>query len=164
MRQVWSQILVWMEANGRLTAAGTVGHLIWPGLHAPITQPFGPSPYGFEPSFQGFPHFHTGVDLGGPAGTPILAAADGIVALATSDGIGYGNYVVIVHDGGLTTLYGHLAVIGVKAGDQVHQGQPIGAEGSTGNSTGPHLHFEVRVNGQIVDPMPYLPPADLAAG
>jgi murein DD-endopeptidase MepM/ murein hydrolase activator NlpD len=91
-------------------------------------------------------------------GSPVLAADDGIVVLVGSGPYGYGNYVVVAHSGGLTTLYGHLATAVVKAGDTVSQGQPVGLEGSTGNSTGPHLHFELRIDNRPVDPSPYLPP------
>ena len=93
------------------------------------------------------------------AGSPVLAADDGVVAVAAQGATGYGNYVVVAHSNGLTTLYGHLAAELVKPGDPVVQGQPIGLEGSTGMSTGAHLHFEVRVNGQPMDPRPFLPAA-----
>jgi murein DD-endopeptidase MepM/ murein hydrolase activator NlpD len=131
--------------------------LIWPAHHVTIAQPFGPSPYPFEPAFGGYPHFHTGIDLAGPFGTPILAAADGVVATADVSTVGYGNHVIIAHAGGLLTLYGHLEAMLVKPGDVVKAGQPIGLLGSTGNSTGPHCHFEVRVSGTPVDPRPFLP-------
>ena len=143
------------------------GRLLWPIPHATITQGFGPTPYLFEASYAGFPHFHTGIDLAVPLGTPVFAAADGVVMLARpmadSGGllVGYGNYVIIQHDAGLKTLYGHLLTIGVKEGDIVHRGQLIGLVGSTGNSTGPHTHFEVRIENSPVDPMQMLP--DLAA-
>jgi murein DD-endopeptidase MepM/ murein hydrolase activator NlpD len=93
-----------------------------------------------------------------PFGSPVYAADDGVVALVGSSSSGYGNFVVIAHSGGLDTLYGHLSVALVKLGDRVAQGQPIGLEGSTGNSTGAHLHFELRINQKPVDPTPYLPP------
>ncbi len=142
------------------------GRLLWPLPHATITQGFGPTPYVFEASYAGFPHFHTGIDLAVPLGTPVFAAADGVVVLARpmadSGGVlvGYGNYVIIQHDAGLKTLYGHLLTIGVKEGDVVHRGQLVGLVGSTGNSTGPHTHFEVRIENSPVDPMQMLP--DLA--
>ena len=162
---VWNQVLLWEELN---PAAGgsfpsSAGHstkyrFIWPNQTGVITQGFGPSTLAFEPSFGGFPHFHTGVDVASPQGTPILAADDGVVALVGSGTTGYGNYVVLAHAGGITTLYGHLITATVKQGDHVMQGQVIGLEGSTGNSTGPHVHFEVRVSGIPVDPLAYLPP------
>jgi murein DD-endopeptidase MepM/ murein hydrolase activator NlpD len=163
---VWDQVILWEELNPAAatpfpTSAGhsTRYRFIWPNPTGVITQGFGPSTLAFEPSFGGFPHFHTGVDVAAPQGTPILAADDGVVALVGSGTTGYGNYVVIAHAGGITTLYGHLLAATVKQGDHVTQGQVIGLEGSTGNSTGPHVHFEVRANSQPIDPLPYLPPA-----
>ncbi len=137
--------------------------LIWAAHGVNIVQGFGPSPYPFEPAYGGYPHFHTGIDLAGPFGTPIVAAADGVVAVAESSTVGYGNHVIIAHSGGLLTLYGHLEAMLVKPGDVVKAGQPIGLLGSTGNSTGPHCHFEVRVNGTPVDPRPFLPPLPINA-
>ncbi len=131
--------------------------LIWPAHGVNIAQGFGPSPFPFEPAYGGYPHFHTGIDLSGPMGTPILAAADGVVAAADASTVGYGNHVIIAHAGGLLTLYGHLEAMLVKPGDAVKAGQVIGLLGSTGNSTGPHCHFELRVNGVPVDPRPFLP-------
>ncbi len=131
--------------------------LIWPAHNVGIAQGFGPSPYPFEPAYGGYPHFHTGIDLSGPFGTPIVAAADGVVVAADLSTVGYGNHVILAHAGGLLTLYGHLEAVMVKAGDAVKAGQVIGLLGSTGNSTGPHCHFEVRVNGTPVDPRPFLP-------
>jgi hypothetical protein len=98
---------------------------------------------------------HTGIDLGGKSGLPIIAAGSGIV---TTSGYhsSYGNYVVIDHGDGLSTLYAHLSARGVQKGDRVSAGQEIGKCGSTGNSTGPHLHFEVRVNGKTTNPRPYI--------
>ncbi len=139
-----------------VTGDGT--QLIWPAHGVNIAQPFGPSPYAFEPAYGGYPHFHTGIDLAGPFGTPIVAAADGVVVAADVSSVGYGNHVIIAHAGGLLTLYGHLEAMLVKPGDAVKAGQPIGLLGSTGNSTGPHCHFEVRANGVPVDPRQFLPP------
>jgi murein DD-endopeptidase MepM/ murein hydrolase activator NlpD len=110
-----------------------------------------------------YKRMHTGVDLGGSYGNPILAAADGTVLLvvnpregSNTGGSGYGNYIVIAHAGGLTTLYAHLKNTLVKEGQSVKAGTKIATCGSTGTSTGPHLHFEVRVNGNPVDPLPYI--------
>jgi murein DD-endopeptidase MepM/ murein hydrolase activator NlpD len=145
------------------------GKLLMPIPHATITQGFGPTPYVFEAAYAGFPHFHTGVDLAVPLGTPVFAAADGVVVLAramldqSGNLVGYGNYVILQHDTGLKTLYGHLLLIGVKEGDVVKRGQLIGLVGSTGNSTGPHTHFEVRIDNSPIDPMQLLPAPDPAA-
>lgn len=98
---------------------------------------------------------HPGIDIGAAMGTPIRAAAAGTVIVAAYSG-GYGNLVVIDHGNGLATAYAHQSQIAVSVGQQVAQGQLIGYVGSTGFSTGPHLHFEVRVNGSPVDPMGYL--------
>jgi murein DD-endopeptidase MepM/ murein hydrolase activator NlpD len=130
--------------------------LAWPIAHFVITQGFGPSPYAIEPPYGQYPHFHTGIDLAAPVNSPVTSAADGVVALVGRDPWGYGNYIVVSHAGGLATLYAHLNAVGVAMGQSVLEGQQIGLEGSTGNSTGPHLHFEVRVGGAPVDPMPYL--------
>lgn len=163
---VWNQAQIWEQLNlGTIQAQLSVpsaGHstqtqFIWPMTTGAITQPFGPTDLAIEPSYLGFPHFHTGVDVAAAEGTPVRAADDGVVALVGSGNTGYGNYVVIAHASGITTLYGHLLAAAVSQGAYVTQGQVIGLEGSTGNSTGPHVHFEVRINGTMVDPMLYLP-------
>ncbi len=163
MQSVWTQVQLWSQANSVGPIAASSGHstkyrFIWPEPHAQISQPFGPTTLVLEPAYAGYPHFHTGIDLVEPFGSPVYAADDGIVALVGSSSSGYGNYVVIAHSGGLDTLYGHLATALVKPGQLVVQGQPVGLEGSTGNSTGPHVHFELRINNQPVNPAPYLPP------
>ena len=101
--------------------------------------------------------WHTGIDIsgGGVYGAPIVAAEAGTVILATSH-YSYGNYVIVDHGGGYTTLYAHMSSIGCSVGDYVSKGQTIGYVGSTGNSTGPHLHFEVRVNGSAQNPVNYV--------
>jgi murein DD-endopeptidase MepM/ murein hydrolase activator NlpD len=104
---------------------------------------------------------HTGVDLASPKGTPIYAAGDGIVEKAGWSN-GYGNFTLIKHVNGYETGYGHQSKIIVEAGDKVRQGQLIGYVGSTGNSTGPHLHFEIRINGNYVDPLSVKLPRDHA--
>lgn len=102
--------------------------------------------------FQGFSAFHSGVDLSASTGTPVAAAGLGTVIFAGRNGTGYGNAVVIAH-GTTFTLYGHLSTINVGCGQSVSQGQTIGAVGSTGNSSGPHLHFEIRnANFDALDP------------
>jgi murein DD-endopeptidase MepM/ murein hydrolase activator NlpD len=99
---------------------------------------------------------HPGLDLGVPTGTPIHAAAAGTVVWCGWMS-GYGNLVMIDHHNGLATLYGHQSRVAVSCNQNVVQGQVIGYSGSTGYSTGPHLHFEVRANGTPVDPLGYLP-------
>lgn len=101
---------------------------------------------------QGYTKMHKGTDFGAPTGTPIFAAGDGTVSRAGWHG-GYGKYVSIKHNGTYTTAYGHMSAINVKPGQRVKQGQVIGRVGSTGNSTGPHLHFEVLKNGTQVNPV-----------
>jgi len=98
---------------------------------------------------------HNGVDMNGSMGTPIRASADGVVVLAGPQG-GYGNCTVIDHGSGIGTLYGHQSAFAVLPGDIVKRGQVIGYVGSTGHSTGAHLHFEVREFGQPVNPVPFL--------
>jgi len=117
--------------------------LIWP-VNGPITSGFG----------MRWGTMHEGIDIGVPCGTPIHAAASGTV-IYSGWADGYGNFVVIDHGNGLATAYGHQSAIYVSGGS-VSQGQTIGAVGSTGHSTGCHLHFEVRVNGTPVDPLGYL--------
>ena len=130
--------------------------LSWPMAGGRVTQPFGPSDLLLEPPLGQYAHFHTGIDIAAPFGTTVTAAAPGIVVAVGHTNIGYGNYVVIGHGGGIMTLYGHLLETDVLVGDVVGRGQRIGLEGSTGWSTGPHVHFELRVNDSVVDPMPYL--------
>jgi murein DD-endopeptidase MepM/ murein hydrolase activator NlpD len=163
MQAVWTQMQLWSQSNNVGQIPISAGHstryrFIWPLPTSQISQPFGPSTFWFEPPYGRFPHFHTGVDMVAPFGSPTLAADDGVVALVGSSSQGYGNYVILAHSGGLNTLYGHLSTSLVKVGDRVTQGQPVGLEGSTGNSTGAHLHFELRINQAPVDPTPYLPP------
>jgi murein DD-endopeptidase MepM/ murein hydrolase activator NlpD len=139
-----------------ITSTGS-GQFTWPAMPTVISQGFGPTSLTFEPPFAGFPHFHTGVDLAGALDTPVVAAADGVVVAATPGTTGYGNHIIIDHGNGVLTLYGHLDQLIATTGETVHKGQLIGLLGSTGNSTGPHLHFEVRVQNQPVDPVPFLP-------
>jgi murein DD-endopeptidase MepM/ murein hydrolase activator NlpD len=120
---------------------------IWP-VNGPITSPFG---YRQDPVLGGY-RLHAGVDIAASQGTPIKAAGDGVVKMAGWNG-GYGNFTLIDHGGGLATGYGHQSRIAVSIGQHVSTGQVIGYVGSTGASTGPHLHWEVRVNGTPVDPM-----------
>ena len=163
MQAVWTQMQLWAQSNNIGQIPTSAGHstkyrFIWPEPHAQISQPFGPSTYWFEPPYGAYPHFHTGIDLVEPFGSPVYAADDGVVALVGSSSSGYGNYVVIAHSGGLDTLYGHLSTSLVKVGQVVTQGTAVGLEGSTGNSTGAHVHFELRINQVPVNPTLYLPP------
>jgi len=163
MQSVWAQLQLWLQANNVGHIATSAGHstkyrFIWPEPTSQISQGFGPTTYWFEPPYAGYPHFHTGIDMVAPFGSPVYAADDGIVALVGSSSSGYGNYVVVAHTGGFNTLYGHLSTALVKVGQTVTQGTVVGLEGSTGNSTGPHLHFELRIGQRPVDPTPYLPP------
>ena len=135
-------------------SAGQVVHgsgvFVWP-TSGPITSPFG---YRIHPIF-GTQIYHSGIDIGVDTGTPIVAADSGVVIEADWLG-GYGYAVVIDHGNGLSTLCGHNSELAVSPGQSVQQGQVIAYAGSTGYSTGPHCHFEVRVNGSPVDPMGYL--------
>jgi murein DD-endopeptidase MepM/ murein hydrolase activator NlpD len=125
------------------------GHgLIWP-VNGPITSGYGPRNIG-----NGY-EFHPGIDIGVPTGTPIRAAASGSVTIAGPEG-GYGNYTCIDHGGGLSTCYAHQERFLVSVGQQVAQGQIIGLSDCTGYCFGPHLHFEVRIDGQTTDPLGYL--------
>jgi murein DD-endopeptidase MepM/ murein hydrolase activator NlpD len=168
MQAVWTQVQLWSQSNNVGQIPASAGHstkyrFIWPEPLAQISQGFGPSTFWFEPAYGQYPHFHTGIDLVEPFGSPVYAADDGVVALVGSSSSGYGNYVVIAHTGGLDTLYGHLSTALVKVGQAVTQGQPVGLEGSSGNSTGAHVHFELRINQTPVDPTPYLPPGPPSA-
>lgn len=138
----------------RGTALGPVipgtGRFIYP-VSGPITSPFG---YRVHP-VTGTTRFHSGLDFGVDYGTEIRSADNGVVIHADWMG-GYGNCVIVQHNNDLSTLYGHQSEILVKQGDTVLQGQTLGRVGSTGMSTGPHLHFEVRQGGTPVDPLGYL--------
>jgi murein DD-endopeptidase MepM/ murein hydrolase activator NlpD len=144
--------------------ARSSGKWKWP-MDGVITQGFGCTSYPFEPYEPSCPskHFHSGLDLAADYGTLVHAADGGIVhnfTMGCSWGgglCGYGRYVVIVHAGGFTTLYGHLSSWAVGDGVQVDKDTVIGYEGSTGNSTGPHVHFEMDLAGMPVDPLAYLP-------
>lgn len=130
----------------------TGGEMAWPATASRIiTSPFG---WRIHP-ISGARSFHTGMDIGASYGTPIVAANPGTVISAGWNG-GYGKCVIIDHGGGITTLYAHSSAIYVGVGQTVSRGQQIAAIGSTGNSTGPHLHFEVRTNGNYVNPYPYV--------
>jgi murein DD-endopeptidase MepM/ murein hydrolase activator NlpD len=120
------------------------GQLIWPA-DGVVSSPFG----------QRWGRLHAGIDVPLSVGTPLRAADGGKVVIAGFTG-GYGNYTCIQHTGSMSTCYAHQSSIGTTVGSTVSKGQVIGQSGNTGNSTGPHLHFEVRINGSPVDPMGYL--------
>ena len=152
MQDVSNQIA---ELSRQSAANGSVpmgdGTLIWPTPSCTTTN----SAYGYRVHpIYGTVKFHAGEDIPAGYGAQILAAASGTVVTAGWVS-GYGNYTVIDHGGGLMTAYGHQSSFAVSVGDVVTQGQVIGYVGSTGNSTGPHLHFEVYVNGSTVDPKSY---------
>lgn len=109
--------------------------------------------------FAGSAAMHAGIDLASPSGTPIYATADGIVDRAEWFG-GYGNMVEVEHGKGVSTRYGHMSRIAAKAGQRIKRGDLIGYVGSTGRSTGNHLHYEVRIDGRAVNPMPFLQSAN----
>jgi len=110
--------------------------------------------------FRGGAAMHPGIDLAGPYGTPIYATADGTVVRSGWNSGGYGNLIEVDHGRGITTRYGHLSGILVHAGDRITRGQLIGRMGSTGRSTGNHLHYEVRIDGRAVNPIPFMKSTD----
>lgn len=126
------------------------GQLAWPAA-GPITSEYG---YRTHPIF-GDRRFHIGIDIGAPYGAPVVAADGGVVVFA---GVmsGYGNAIIVDHGNGLATTYNHLSAFLVGSGQSVSRRSPIGAIGCSGYCTGPHLHFEVRINGSPVDPLPFL--------
>lgn len=130
---------------------GAPGQLMWP-VSGPISSPFGMRTNPVSGRFL----MHTGIDIAAEMGSTVVAAAGGrVISAGWNDG-GYGNMIIIDDGGNLSTLYAHLSQIFVGGDQEVKEGQAIGAVGSTGNSTGPHLHFEVRLDGKPVDPMSYL--------
>lgn len=136
------------------------GEFLWPSAtHTKIT-----SKYGMRYWSNGSSDFHTGIDIAGSGvyGTNILAANAGTVIFVKNTyvpGKGYGKYMIVDHGGGYSTLYAHCSSISVKVGQKVDRGEPIGKVGSTGNSTGPHIHFEIRVDGTAKDPLIWFPNA-----
>jgi murein DD-endopeptidase MepM/ murein hydrolase activator NlpD len=141
-----------------LTKAGS-GPQSAGGLVMPTTGVFS-SGFGYRVDPFGLgTTFHAGQDIAAPTGTPIVAATAGTVAIVETpdESGGYGNYTCIDRGGGFATCYGHQSAVFVHVGQVVAQGQLIGLVGSTGASTGPHLHFEVRLSGVPVNPVPYLP-------
>lgn len=145
-----SETLAKRQVNQQLPLI-TAGIMLPPLEKLNFSSPFGPR---VDPILGGA-RMHNGVDLSAPTSTPIRASADGVVVIAGDQG-GYGICTVIDHGSGLGTLYGHQSALGVQVGDEVKRGQIIGFVGSTGKSTGPHLHWEVRQFGQPVNPVPFL--------
>jgi murein DD-endopeptidase MepM/ murein hydrolase activator NlpD len=139
--------------KGQAGGAATVSPrgMIWP-VAGPVTSGFG---WRTHPIFE-TRRFHAGIDIGAPSGSPIAAAATGRVIYAGTQA-GYGRHVIIGHGGGIATLYAHLSSIAVPNGTMLARGGRLGAVGCTGYCTGPHLHFEVRVNGEPDNPMRWLP-------
>lgn len=128
------------------------GEMAWPVPgYTRITSPYGMRTHPITGVYK----LHTGVDISAPIGASFIAANDGIVVKAEYNSA-YGNMVMINHGGGISTLYAHGSQILVEVGQQVTRGQEVLKVGSTGYSTGPHAHFEVRINGQYTDPMPYI--------
>lgn len=141
-----AQALLEHQAQADVAALGTSGKgFIWP-LNGSVTSYYGPR----------WGRMHTGIDIDGYYGQPIVAAKEGQVVLASYYS-GYGNAVIIDHGGGYSTLYAHMSEFNTSTGDWIEQGDVVGYVGCTGSCTGDHVHFEVRVNGGHVDPMPYLP-------
>jgi murein DD-endopeptidase MepM/ murein hydrolase activator NlpD len=156
LEQQENQMLAESQALGGVIAGaqgagGGTGSLIWP-VSGPVLSGFG---YRMHPILH-YRKLHTGIDVGVGYGVPIHAADSGTVIYATWMG-GYGNVIIIDHGRGVSTLYAHQSSLAVGNGARVSRGQVVGYVGSTGLSTGPHLHFEVRLNGNPVDPMGYLP-------
>jgi murein DD-endopeptidase MepM/ murein hydrolase activator NlpD len=143
-----SAVLARLQGPSSSGTAGPIrqgsGSLIWP-VNGPVSSGFG----------MRWGRLHAGIDIPVPSGTPVRAADSGTVAIAGWVG-GYGNYICIQHGSSLSTCYGHNTSLAVSVGQSVGQGQVIASSGNTGNSTGPHVHFETRVNGNPVDPLGYL--------
>jgi hypothetical protein len=135
------------RASGESVATATKGMFIWPSTRREIS--------GWTFHDPGNPG-HIGLDIAARMWDPIVAIADGTVVFAEWGG-GYGNLVIVEHDGGWSSYYAHLSEFAVKAGEEVRQGQLLGGAGTTGYSTGPHLHFEIRYHGRPVDPHVHLP-------
>jgi murein DD-endopeptidase MepM/ murein hydrolase activator NlpD len=157
-QNVYEQIL---KGDSSPDSIGSTGSISGAGFISPVGSNWRDlvtSGYGYRKNPTGpGTEFHSGLDLGVPIGTPVHAATDGKVKTVKYDPNGYGNYAVIDRGDGLCTLYGHCTQVIVSVGQTVHQGDVIAYSGSTGNSTGPHLHFEVDVNGHSQDPRNYLP-------
>ena len=143
------------ELAPSISSVQSEGSFAWPlPGRTTLTSLFG----GRTDPITGKPATHTGIDIPAPKGTPIHCAKSGVVTVSCMGSGGYwsyGNYVVVSHSDGTSTLYAHMGSRAVSVGDTVSQGQELGKVGSTGSSTGNHLHFEIRVNGSRVDPVNY---------
>ncbi len=154
-KQFRSLFQSWKKLDGPVAS----GVIAIPSVH-PVDSLSFTSNFGVRSDpFTHHAHMHAGVDIPGPVGTPVYATADGIVAEAERRG-GYGNLVDIDHGKGIETRYGHLSRILVTANQRVKRGQLIALMGSTGRSTGSHLHYEVRIDGKAVNPAPFLTSTD----
>lgn len=145
------QALYSSSPSSKSLKTSSSGAFTWP-CNGVITSPYG---YRWHPIRGGY-IFHSGLDIGADYGVPIRAASDGVVIMSGWYG-GYGNCLIIDHGGGWSTLYGHCSVLFVSKGQSVSKGTAVASVGSTGMSTGPHVHFEVRYNGSPVDPYSKLP-------
>lgn len=156
---VFTALIAVALCGGTAVASGATGGdvagvgFVKPLTHAWISQGFGCTSFAFEPVDRACPggHWHSGIDLAAARDTPVRATLPGVVTVIVS-ATGYGLHVVIDHGGGLSSLYGHLDTVLVYSGDVVVAGQIIGTVGSSGNATGPHLHFEIRRDGIAEDP------------
>ncbi len=150
IKKVEAEILTAARMNIGYDYVG--GEMAWPVPgYTLITSPYGMRTHPITGVYK----LHTGTDISAPMGTDFIAANDGVVAKAEYN-YAYGNMVMINHGGGVSTLYAHGSQILVEVGQSVTRGEPVLKVGSTGYSTGPHAHFEVRINGQYTDPMPYI--------
>jgi murein DD-endopeptidase MepM/ murein hydrolase activator NlpD len=162
---VAAEISALVAARSRAHSSGTFA---WPGAQGPITQTVGCTDFGGEPPppagytcrptgtcHASYGCFHTGIDIAAPYGSEIDATDGGIVYTYAGNS-GYGNHIIMVHANGYSSLYGHLSAFGVASGTSVVKGEKIGFEGSTGFSTGAHLHFEIRLNNVPQDPCRYV--------
>ena len=152
---IQGKIAAELAESGSVLPVGPIkagsGSMIWP-VDGPVVSGFGPR------TINGSYEYHPGIDIAAPEGTPIRAAATGTVSLQQSEAEsgGYGNYTCLDHGGGLSTCYAHQSSFAVSLGESVSQGEIIGYTGCTGYCFGPHVHFEVRINGEVTDPMAYL--------
>ena len=161
IRIVLATAIACLGAGGGLAVAGAgaaldgvpPGGFVSPVEDAAVSQAYGCTALAIEPSSRLCPqgHFHSGIDLAAPAGTPVRATLAGVAHVVVS-ATGYGLHVVLDHGAGLSSLYAHLSAAFVLDGAAVAAGEVIGAVGSSGNSTGPHLHFEIRRDGLPEDP------------